>query len=63
MDKVVFREGDYAIIQSDRIFGTGFNCYHATEPGGENFEKINDRLSYFATFEAASNWLKEFRER
>ena len=60
-DTVVQRDGDFAIVESTRIFGTGWNVYKAVGPGGDDFEKINERGSYFTSIEAAEKWLSNYR--
>jgi len=55
-DTVVMHDGDFLIIMSRRVFGTGFNCYKR-EGKSDNFAKINDPLSYFTSAESAEWWL------
>lgn len=59
-DTVVSREGDFAIVKSERIFGTGWNVYKASTQGGDEFVKINERMMYFTSKEAAEKWLTEY---
>ena len=54
-DEVVFCDGQYAIIKSIRPFSTGFNVYKNL--GSDKYIKINDRMAWFKTLEAAENWL------
>lgn len=53
MGEVIFLDGDFAVVRSDAIFCTGYNCYKAQTPGGTDFMKINDPMSWFPTEEAA----------
>lgn len=62
-DTVVFQEGDFAIVECTRIFGTGWNVYRANPSGSENFEKINDRGSFFTNLGAAEKWLADYRAK
>ena len=62
-DTAVWHEGDFAIVESVRIFGTGWNVYRATTHGGENYTKINDRMSCFTSKEAAEKWLSEYKSQ
>ena len=59
MDEVVFLDGDFAIIKSDRVFASGFNCYKAKAKGSNDFVKINGEMSWFSSFEAAKCWMDE----
>lgn len=62
MNEVIFLDGDFAIIRSDAIFCTGYNCYKAQTQGGSDFVKINDQMSWFSTEEAAKKWLSGSQE-
>ena len=64
VNEVVFYDGDYAIIKCYRIFGNGFNCYKADKGNKETviFTKINERLSWFRTYEAAIKWLEKYKK-
>lgn len=60
--EVVYIDGDFAILKSEGIFsGAGFNVYKSTEPGGSTFEKVNQRYSWFKTFDAAKSFMKSVR--
>uniref|UniRef100_A0A6H1ZZ43 Uncharacterized protein n=1 Tax=viral metagenome TaxID=1070528 RepID=A0A6H1ZZ43_9ZZZZ len=61
-DEIVLLDGDFVIIESVRLFGTGYNCYHAKESGSGEFVKINSRASYFTNYAAAKVWLDNFIE-
>ena len=60
-DTVVSHDGDFAIVECVRIFGTGWNVYQANPSGSENFEKINQRMKCFTSLDAAEKWLAEYR--
>lgn len=60
-DTVVSLDGDFAIVECVRIFGTGFNVYRAIPSGSENFVKINERMHCFTAIEHAQKWLYEYR--
>ncbi len=60
-DECVFLDGDFAIVKSYRIFGFGFNCYKAKTEGSSDFEKINNPLSFFTSFERAKEFLDSYR--
>ncbi len=57
---ICYLSGDYAIIRSDAIFGTGFNCYKSMEPVGNEFAKINQPANCFLTEAAAKEWLDNY---
>lgn len=61
-EDVVFLDGDYAILKSEAIFLSGFNCYKATEPGGDVYERLNPWNRVFSTEEHAKKWLESYRK-
>ena len=61
-DEVVFLDDDFAIVKSERLFGDGFNCYKANSHGSDGFTKINRENAYFIHFDAAKEFLDEYRK-
>ena len=65
LDSVVYHDHPYVIVKSVRVFGIGFNVYEETEvvDGGpiSTYVKINDRMSWFKTEEAAREWLEKYK--
>ena len=61
--EIVFFDGKFIILKSNRIFGYGFNCYKEAAPGSDKFTKINDRGSYFTNFGSAKEFIKSYVER
>lgn len=60
-DTAVYRDGDFVILECARIFGTGWNVYRADAPGSDDFTKVNEPGSYFTSYNAAKNWLDDFK--
>ena len=60
-DEIVYAHGNYAIVKSIALFGSGFNVYQAP-PNSNTFTKINPRMLFFTTFEAALEWLEKFQK-
>lgn len=60
-DTVVRQDGEFAIVECTRIFGTGWNVYRRDSAGGSTYTKINERGSFFASLEAAEKWLVGFK--
>ena len=55
-DIVEYYDGVNAIIRSDRVFATGWNCYKVD---GDVLVKMNPQYQCFASFESANEWLME----
>ena len=60
-DEVVYYEKPFAIVKCTRLFGVGFNVYKETSGDEQtmNLTKINNRMSYFSSEEAAMKFLIE----
>lgn len=61
-EQVVYADGDYVILLNHALFGSGFNVYKSTQPGGNTFEKVNERFGWFNTFDAAKSFMESVRD-
>lgn len=57
-DKIVYVDGDFAIIWRGAIFGSGFSCYRL-DATKRRFMKINEDGLFFTSLKAAKKWLLE----
>ncbi len=60
-DTVIYNDNDYLILESKRLFSTGFNCYEKVDDTEDKYEKINPVNQWFVSIEAAKDWLSKYK--
>ncbi len=59
--RCVLIDGDFAIVYCTALFGNGFNVYKAIAPDSVEFVKINNRMTFFTSLDAAKEWLANYK--
>lgn len=59
IDQVVWSEEPYIIIFTPRLFSNGYNCYREEEANSGKFKKINNRMGWFTSLDAAKEFIEE----
>lgn len=55
-DEIVYRDGEFMILETVRVLGRGFNVYKEDDKK-EFWLKQNPQMSWFGSFDGAKNFL------